>query len=41
MVADVTTRLSLRGFAPVELRDQIFGNETRAPQVLPYPDKQP
>lgn len=34
MVADVTTRLSVRGFAPIELRDQIFSNDTLAPRVL-------
>jgi hypothetical protein len=34
MVADVTTRLHVRGFAPIELRDQIFSNETLAPRVL-------
>jgi hypothetical protein len=32
--ADVTTRLSLRGFAPIELRDQVFSNETFAPRAL-------
>ena len=34
MVADVTTRLWVRGFAPVELADQVFSNETLAPRVL-------
>jgi hypothetical protein len=34
MVADVTTRLFVRGFAPIELRDQIFSNDTLAPRVL-------
>ena len=34
MVADVTTRLSVRGFAPIELRDQIFSNDSLAPRVL-------
>jgi hypothetical protein len=34
MVADVTTRLRVRGFAPIELRDQIFSNENLAPRVL-------
>jgi hypothetical protein len=34
MVADVTTRLSVRGFAPIELRDQIFSSDTLAPRVL-------
>jgi hypothetical protein len=34
MVADVTTKLSVRGFAPMELRDQFFSNETLAPRVL-------
>jgi hypothetical protein len=34
MVATVTTRLSVRGFAPIELRDQIFSNDTLAPRVL-------
>lgn len=34
MVADVTTRLHVRGFDPVELRDQIYANEALAPKVL-------
>jgi hypothetical protein len=34
MVADVTTRFHVRGFAPIELRDQFFSNETLAPHVL-------
>jgi hypothetical protein len=34
MVADVTTRLWVRGFAPIELRDQVFTNEALAPRVL-------
>jgi hypothetical protein len=34
MVATVTTRLSVRGFAPIELRDQIFSNDTLTPRVL-------
>jgi hypothetical protein len=34
MFADVTTRLFVRGFAPIELRDQIFSNENLAPRVL-------
>jgi hypothetical protein len=34
MVADVTTRFHVRGFPPVELRDQFFSNETLAPRVL-------
>ena len=34
MVADVTTRFSVRGFAPIELRDQFYSNESLAPRVL-------
>jgi hypothetical protein len=34
LVAEVTTKLSVRGFAPIELRDQIFTNEALAPRVL-------
>ncbi len=34
MVADVTTRLHVRGFSTIELRDQFFSNETLAPRVL-------
>jgi hypothetical protein len=34
MVADVTTRFHVRGFSPIELRDQLFSNETLAPKVL-------
>jgi len=34
MVADVTTRLFVRGFAPIVLDDQMFSNETLAPRVL-------
>jgi hypothetical protein len=34
MIAEVTTRLSLRGFAPIELRDQISTNETLTPKLL-------
>ena len=34
MVADVITRFHVRGFAPIELRDQFFSNETLAPRVL-------
>lgn len=34
MVADVTTRFHVRGFVPIELRDQFFSNETLAPRVL-------
>jgi hypothetical protein len=34
MVADVTTRFFVRGFSPIELRDQFFSNETLAPRVL-------
>jgi hypothetical protein len=34
MVADVTTHLHVRGFAPIELRDQIFSNDALAPRVL-------
>ena len=33
-VADVTTRLFVRGFPPIELRDQLFCNENLAPRVL-------
>jgi hypothetical protein len=34
MVADVTTRLWVRGFEPIVLRDQLLSNETLAPRVL-------
>jgi len=34
MVADVTTRFQVRGFAPIELRDQFFSNDSLAPRVL-------
>jgi len=34
MIADVTTRFHVRGFSPIELRDQFFSNETLAPRVL-------
>jgi hypothetical protein len=34
MMVDVTTRLYVRGFEPIELRDQIFSNETLVPRVL-------
>jgi hypothetical protein len=34
MVADVTTRFHVRGFAPIELRDQFFSNDSLAPRVL-------
>jgi hypothetical protein len=34
MIADVTTRLSVRGYPTVELRDQIATNESLAPRVL-------
>ena len=34
MSADVTTRLHVRGFPPIELRDQFVSNETLAPRVL-------
>ena len=34
MVADVTTRFSVHGFAPIELRDQFYSNESLAPRVL-------
>ena len=34
MVADVTTRFHVRGYPPIELRDQFFSNETLAPRVL-------
>jgi hypothetical protein len=34
MVADVTTRLAVRGFGTVELRDQVFSGESLAPRVL-------
>jgi len=34
MMADVTTRLHVRGFDPIELRDQIHANEALAPRIL-------
>lgn len=34
MIADVSTRLHVRGFAPVELRDQVVSSDTLAPRVL-------
>jgi hypothetical protein len=34
MVADVTTRLFVRGFDPLELRDQVASRETLAPRLL-------
>jgi hypothetical protein len=34
MTADVTTRLFVRGFSPIELRDVIFANDSLAPRVL-------
>jgi hypothetical protein len=34
MTADVTTRLFVRGFPPLELRDVIFASENLAPRVL-------
>jgi hypothetical protein len=34
MIADVTTRLAIRGIAPIELRDQLASNETLAPRLL-------
>jgi hypothetical protein len=34
MIADVTTRVAVRGFAPIELRDQVATNEALAPRVL-------
>jgi len=34
MFADVTTRFFLRGFPPIELRDQVFSSETLTPRVL-------
>jgi hypothetical protein len=34
MTADVTTRLYVRGFPPIELRDQLFANDSLAPRVL-------
>ena len=34
MMADVTTRFHVRGFAPIELRDQFFSNDSLAPRVL-------
>ena len=34
MIADVTTRLFIRGFPPLELRDQILSRATLAPRVL-------
>lgn len=33
-VADVTTRLAVRGFGTIELRDQVFSAESLAPRVL-------
>ena len=34
MVADVITRFQVRGFAPIELRDQFFSSDSLAPRVL-------
>jgi hypothetical protein len=34
MTAEVTTRLFLRGFPPLELRDYLFTNDNLAPRVL-------
>lgn len=34
MTAEVSTRLFVRGFPPIELRDYLFTNENLAPQVL-------
>jgi hypothetical protein len=34
MLADVITRFRVRGFAPIELRDQFFSSDSLAPRVL-------
>ena len=34
MIADVTTSLWVRGYPPIELRDQLASNESLAPRVL-------
>jgi hypothetical protein len=34
VVADVTTRLGVRGYGTVELRDQVFSGESLAPRVM-------
>jgi hypothetical protein len=34
MIAEITTRLSVRGFPPIELRDQVATHEALAPRVL-------
>jgi hypothetical protein len=34
VMADVTTRLAVRGFGTIELRDQVFTAESLAPRVL-------
>jgi hypothetical protein len=34
VVADVTTRLGVRGFGTIELRDQVFSGESLAPRVM-------
>ena len=34
LIADVTTRLFVRGMEPIELRDQLFSNDSLAPRVL-------
>jgi hypothetical protein len=34
MMADVITRFQVRGFAPIELRDQFFSSDSLAPRVL-------